>query len=273
MNKVIALLLTISSLPVSAQWLNHADSRTPRSKDGKPNLTAPAPRLGGKQDLSGLWQADRTPTREFESVLGEGFATIQVDAADATKNALSVFWGTKPEDEPLRPETAAILMRRMENPLSSPQTQCLPVSIPMAMLMFSFKMIQTPQEIVLLSEVGDPARQIHTDGRSLPKDPSPSWIGNSVGRWEGETLVVETNGLNDLAWLDIFGHPRSESMHITERYHRRDFGHMDLEVTFEDSKYYTRPFSFKTGLKLIPDSEVLEFVCAENEKDRTHLGK
>jgi hypothetical protein len=117
------------------------------------------------------------------------------------------------------------------------------------------------QEIVLLPEVGDPPRQIYTDGRPLPKDPAPTWMGYSVGHWE-DTLVV-----------DSIGHPRSEAMHITERYHRRDFGHMDLEVTFNDPKYYTRHFSIKTGLRLIPDSDILENVCAKNEKDRAHLRK
>ena len=125
----------------------------------------------------------------------------------------------------------------------------------------------------MLSESADPPRQIHTDGRPLPTDPDPTWMGYSVGHWEGDTLVVETNGLNDRAWLDAFGHPRSESMRITERYRRRDFGHMDLEITFNDPKYYTRPFTMKTGLRFMPDSDLLEYVCAENEKDRIHLGK
>ena len=114
----------------------------------------------------------------------------------------------------------------------------------------------------------DRPRQIHTDGRSLPNDPLPSWMGYSVGKWEGDTLVVETNGLNEQAWLDASGHPRSEFMRITERYRRRDFGHMDLEITFDDPKYYTRPFSIKAGLFLVPDSELLEYVCGENVKVR-----
>ena len=120
---------------------------------------------------------------------------------------------------------------------------------------------------------GDPPRQIHTDGRSLPQDPQPSWIGYSVGKWQGDTLAVDTIGFNEESWLDLFGHPRSELMRIRESYRRRDFGHMDLEVTLEDPKYYTRPFTFKTGLNLIPDSDVLEFVCGENEKDRIHTEK
>jgi len=273
MKKGIVFLLVATSLPLAAQWLNHSDPRTPRAKNGKPNLIARAPRLNGKPDLSGLWQAERTSEREYTSVLGQDFSTVQVDTYDITKNVLNVFWGIKPEEEPLRPEAASILKHRLVSPLEYPHTQCLPGSIPLAMLTFTFKMIQAPQEIVMLSETADPPRQIYTDGRSLPKNPEPSWMGNSVGRWQGDTLVVETNGLNDRGWLDGFGHPRSEAMQITERYHRHDFGHMDLEITFNDPQSYTRPFSVRTGLRLIPDSDILEYVCTENEKDRAHLGK
>src|SRR5579863_5124945 len=269
------LLILLAGLAVctQAQWLKFPDPRTPRTKDGKPNLTAPAPRLNGKPDLSGLWEAERTPQREYSSVLGNDFTTLQVDTYDITKNVLNIFWGLKPEEVPMRPEAAAILNHRRESPLEFPHTACLPGSIPLAMLTFTFKMIQAPQEIVMLTETADPPRQIYTDGRSLPKDPQPSWMGNSVGKWQGDTLVVETNGLNDRGWLDALGHPRSEAMKITERYRRRDFGHMDLEITFDDPQYYTRPFSIKTGLKLLPDSDLIEYVCTENERDRAHLDK
>ena len=256
-----------------AQWSNYPDSRIPRTKDGKPNLTAPAPHLNGKPDISGVWEAERSPASEFDSVLGKGFSALQPDTYDVTRNFLNVFWGMKPEEEPLRPDAAAIVKHRQQNPLESPFIQCLPGGIPAALLAQTFKIIQTPQEIVVLPEILNPPRQIHTDGRPLPKDPDPRWMGYSVGHWEADTLVVETVGMNERAWLDAAGHPRSESMHITERYRRRDFGHMDLEVTFNDPKYYTRPFSFKTGLTLLPGSDFLEYVCSENEKDRVHLGK
>jgi hypothetical protein len=270
MRTLIAIMLAGGLTYAHAQWLNYPDARTPRTKDGKPNLTAPAPRLNGKPDLSGLWQAEKTPAREYESVLGKEFSALQVDTYDITKHVLNVFWGLKPEEEPLRPEGVAIMKQR--STLQYPHANCLPGSIPLALLVFTFKIIQTPQEIAMLTE-SDLPREIHTDGRPLPEDPNPTWMGYSVGRWEGDTLVVDTAGLNDKGWIDAFGHPRSESMHITERYRRRDFGHMDLEITFNDPKYYTRPFSLKTGLSLIPDSDLLEYVCNENEKDRPHLVK
>ena len=269
---IIGIVLAGTFTCAQAQWLNYADTRIPRTKDGKPNLSAPAPRLNGKPDVSGLWQTERQPASEYNRIL-PGFTDIQPDTHDVTPNVINVFWGMKPEEEPLRPEGAALLKHRLQNSREYPHTQCLPGSIPLALLVFTFKMIQTPQEIVQLSETADPPRQIHTDGRPLPKDPDPTWMGYSVGRWEGDTLVVETAGLNDKAWLDAFGHPRSESMRITERYRRRDFGHMDLEITFNDPKYYTRTFTLKLALKLMPDSDMLEYVCNENERDRPHLGK
>ena len=271
-STVMGVMLAGALTYAQAQWLNYPDARIPRTKDGKPNLSAPAPRLNGKPDVSGLWQAERRPASEYNRIIA-GFTDIQPDTHDITPNVINVFWGMKPEEEPLRPEAAALVKYRLQHPLEYPHTQCLPGGIPLALLVFTFKMIQTPQEIVQLSETADPPRQIHTDGRPLPKDPDPTWMGYSVGHWEGDTLVVDTAGLNDRAWLDAFGHPRSESMHITERYRRRDFGHMDLEITFNDPKYYTRPFTLNLALRLMPDSDMFEYVCNENERDRTHLGK
>jgi hypothetical protein len=204
-------------------------------------------------------------------MLGADLVKVQVDLSDITKHVINVFWGIKPEDEPLRPEGASILNERERAPADRPLSHCLPIGIRAVMLTYAFKMIQAPQEIVMLSETGDPFRQIYTDGRSLPKQAEPSWMGYSWGKWEGDTLVVETTGFKERSWLDLLGHPRSESMRITERYRRRDFGHMDLEVLFDDPKYYTRPFTLRTGLRVISNSDVVEYVCTENEKDRVHM--
>ena len=255
---------------VEAQWLNHRDASTPRTAYGRPNLSAPAPRLNGKPDLSGLWQAERTPVSEFVRVLGPGLPQIQPDLNDVTKHVINILWDANPADQLVRPEAGAIMQQRQKSGRDFQSAYCLPSSLPAAMLVLNFKMIQAPREIVVIPGNGDPVRQIHVDGRSLPKDPEPSWMGSSVGRWEGDTLVVETTGFNESAWLDGFGHPRSVAMRVTERYRRRDFGHMDVEMTFDDPAYYTRPFGLKTTLTLIPDSDVLEYVCNENEKDRVH---
>ena len=134
-----------------------------------------------------------------------------------------------------------------------------------------FKLVPAPGLTIMLIEEGNLYRQIYTDGRPLLRDPQPSWFGYSTGRWEGDTLAVETTGFNDKAWLDGAFHPRSEALHMTERYRRRDFGHIDAEVTFDDPKTYTKPFSIKVTHLLQADSDILENVCAENEKDRAHF--
>ena len=270
---VLATLLAGAAACVHAQWLNYPDPRTPRTRDGKPNLTAPAPRVrDGKPDLSGVWEPKPTPASEITRALGDDFFDLQVDLVDGSKYTLNLFWDLKPEEVPLRPEAAALLKQHVGT--SAPTVNCLPGGIPFAMLVTPFKIVQAPREIVMLFEHPDPPRQIHTDGRPLPKDPEPSWLGSSTGTWQGQTLVVETIGFNGKNWLDGFGHPLSESMHLTERYHRRDFGHMDIEMTFDDPKYYTRPFTVKLPMRLIPDSsDVFEDVCAENEKDRVHLDR
>jgi hypothetical protein len=268
---IVAVLMTAAVASAKAQWFNHRDPRIPRTPDGRPNLSAPAPRLNGKPDLSGLWHAERTPVSEFVRLLGPGLPQIQPDLNDVTKHVINVFWDLKPDEWPLRPEAAALTEQRQKSGRDFQSAYCLPSSIPASMLVLNFKMIQAPHEIVVLAGNGDPPRQIFIDGRTLPKDPEPSWMGSSVGRWDGETLVVETTGFNDRAWLDGFGHPRGAAMRITERYRRRDFGHMDLEMTFDDPKYYTRPFGFKTTLTLLPDTDVLEYVCTENERDNAHM--
>ncbi len=265
----IGLLLAVS-VCVEAQWLNHRDPKIPRTADGKPNLAAPAPRINGKPDLSGVWQAERTPVDEFARVLGPGFTQLQVDYGDVTKQVLNVFWGVKPEEEPLRPEAVALMQQQRANGVGFQGANCLPAALPASVFVMQFKMIQAPSEIVVIPGTGDPPRQIYTDGRTLPKEPEPSWTGHSVGTWQSDTLVVQTIGIHTRALLDGFGHPRSDAMRITERYHRRDFGHMDLDITLDDSKYYTRPFGFKTTLTLQADTDVLDYVCSENEKDREH---
>jgi hypothetical protein len=270
-NRRMLVLFVSLSTSAYAQWLSFPTTGTPRTRDGKPNLAAPAPRApDGKPDLSGVWEPEPTPLNELTRVLGEHFADLQLDQRETTKYTVNLFWSLKPEEYPLRPEAAAIVKQRAR--MLGPTEYCLPGGIPFTMLITPFKMVQAPREIVMLFEHPDPPRQIHTDGRPLPKDPDPSWLGSSTGTWQGKTLVVETIGFNGKSWLDEFGHPASESMHLTERFLRRDFGHMDVEMTFDDPKFYTRPFKVNLPMRLIPDSsDILEDVCAENEKDRAHL--
>jgi hypothetical protein len=243
-----------------------------RKNNNKLNLSAPSPRLNGRPDLSGVWQARRTPLADYPPPVREVLTRLQVDHDDVTKNYLNIFWGMKPEEEPLRPEAAAIVEEFRKRGDDPPSARCLPASLPASLMILVFKMIQAPRETVVLFDDGDPSRQIFTDGRSVPNDISPSWMGYSVGRWQGDIFVVETSGFNDRAALDGAGHPRSEGLRMTERYRRRDFGHMDLDLTLDDSKYYTHPFSLHLDLTLQPDTDIYENVCNENEKDRSHVG-
>jgi len=132
------------------------------------------------------------------------------------------------------------------------------------------RFIHVPGLMVILSEA-NPPRLIYLDGRKHPVDPQPAWLGYSVGAWEGDTLVVETRGFTDKSWLDAFGHPRSEAMRITERIRRRDFGHLDVQVTLDDPKLYSKQFSIRYSVTLTPDTDILETVCVENERDAKHM--
>jgi len=190
-----------------------------------------------------------------------------------SKYAINILVDFKPEESPIRPAAVEILKRRL--PSEFPDTNCLPAGIPTAGLVSEpVKIVQSPGLIVMLYESEDGHRQIYTDGRTLPKEVAqPAWLGYSVGKWERDTLVVETAGFNDKSWLDVIGHPHSEALRVVERYHRRDFGHMDLEMTFDDPQMYTKPFTLKVTEDLLADSDLFESFCNENEKDRPHLGQ
>jgi hypothetical protein len=147
----------------------------------------------------------------------------------------------------------------------------MPVSLPYHQFFNLTRLVQTPNLMIILHESpNSPNRTVFTDGRDLPKDPNPTYMGYSVGKWEGDTLVVTTAGFNDKGWLDSAGHPQTESLRITERYHRRDFGHLDFDITIDDPKVFTKPFTIKTQRTLQPDTELLEDVC-ENERSRAHF--
>jgi hypothetical protein len=279
-SSIAVLFVTVALLAAHGQWLNYPAPGTPRTRDGKPNLLAKAPRTSsGKPDLSGVWQPEYSAPGEISRIFGgelKNFAVLGDDPTEFPKYFLNILVDIKPEDSPLRPEFAALFRNNAEHKgTASPVVQCLPQGLPRADLTnyAPFKMIQTPEEIVVLYEVDNTYRQIHLDGRKLPADPQPSWLGYSVGKWEGDTLVVSSIGFNDKSWLDVAGHPHSEDMRVEERFHRRDFGHTDLGITVDDPKMYTRPISFKITEVLVPDSDVLESVCNENEKDRAHIAK
>lgn len=244
---VLAATAAFLPLPAVAQWINYPTPGTPRLADGKPNLAAPAPRTAdGKPDLSGVWRG-AGPIYRF-----------------------NIAQDLKPED--IQPWAEALFLERVrDSRKDSPLAKCLPVSVPFHNFFNLTRIVQTPALMVILYESpNSPHRTVFTDGRDLPKDPNPSFLGYSIGRWEGDTFVITTTGFNDLGWLDSAGHPQTESLRLTERLRRRDFGHMEFEMTIDDPKVFTRPFTIKSERLLAADTDLLEDVC-ENERDRVRM--
>ena len=229
------------------QWFEYPWPGVPRTADGKVNVSAPTPRTSdGKTDFSGVWGLDAGPSLFF--IAGE----------------------LKPEE--MKPEVAKLLQERDENVQAGDQSiDCLPEGPRFShFVAFPKKIVQTPSLIVVLGEDLS-YRQIFLDGRPLPKDPSPSFMGFSVGRWDGDALVVESVGFKDRTWLDFAGNPHSEKLRVTERWRRLNFGQMEIEETLTDPEYYSRPLNVKVVGTLVPDTDLLEYVCAENERDRPKL--
>ena len=268
------IAVTGAITPIHAQWLNYPTPGTPLTRDGKPDLSAKAPRAANrKPDLSGVWAIQPPPAGEIERLYGDLGATI---VAGDDPRSFSRYWANilidfKRGEEPLRPEAAAVTLKNRQT-MDNPDSHCLPISVAVRNLTpFPFKVFQTSDAIVILYEGDGAARQIHTDGRKLPENPHPSWMGYSTGKWVGDTLVVDTAGFNDRGWLDTRGHPRSEALHIQERFHRRDFGHMDVEETIDDPNILTQSVTIKYTELLVPNSDVLENFCTEGERDRAYI--
>jgi len=249
-------VLCFAAPAAHAQWLNYRAPGVPRTADGKVNLAAPTPRTPeGKPNLSGTW----------ESEYGY-FGNLAKDL--------------KPDEVVMQPWAQALVAQR-EASLHTDDllVQCMPPGVPRINLSASramphpFKIVQTLSLVVLLYETSANStfRQVFLDGRPLPTDPQPTWLGYSIGRWEGDTLVVDTTGFNGLAWVDtVKGHPQTEQAHVTERFTRRDFGHLEIDITIDDPKAYVKPWSAKVPVHLLPDSDLIETYC-ENEQDRAHM--
>jgi hypothetical protein len=246
---VILVMMAVVSVPVSAQWAKVPPAAVPRNADGKVNLTAPAPRLAdGKPDLSGVWEPA------------------------APKWLRNLGADLKPEDIPFQPWAKAVYDERAAGLhwREEPDANCLPQGVPKILVAPApWRVVQTPGYTVFIHEAFNLWRQVFTDGRELAvnDDTTPTWMGYSVGKWDGDTFVVDTRGFNGKVWLDQLGKPSTEALHVTERFRRKDFGHMDIQITIDDPKAYTKPWTVDVGARLAPNTEILEFICLENEKD------
>ena len=269
-TSLIVSLTLAATVPLAAQWLHYPTPGVPRSPDGKPNLSAPTPRAAdGKPDLSGLWSPGQT------RLTGRGKSFANANGRDLNSAFFDVAWGLK-DGLPYQPWAAELALQRNGTaPQDTPETKCLPNSLvqkaagPGAIHMQ--KIIQTPGLLIILYERNVEYRQLFTDGRPLPADPNPSWNGYSTGKWDGDTLVVQTNGFRDDTWIDFFGTPLTSSALITERFRRPTYGQLQLEITVDDPKAYTAPWTLTTDRSLVLDTELLEYVCLENERDNGRI--
>jgi hypothetical protein len=270
----IALVVAISgtSAPVSAQWPPHPTAGAPRTPDGKPNLDAPAPRTtDGKPDLSGLWENARVGFGRRGAAPGTPPEAPPGPPPPGPPVAsfFNIGAGFKDGQLPLQPWAAELLKkRRADNDKDNPDAHCLP----MGFMQFHEhpqprKIVQTPGLILIIYEANSGLRQIFTDGRSLPtSDPQPWWYGYSIGKWDGDTLVVETTGFRDGGWLDIWGSPLTDAAKVTERFRRVSYGKLEIDVTVDDLKAYTMPFTVRVNQRIMLDGELIEFICLENQQ-------
>jgi hypothetical protein len=273
-------LLTSFLSSASAQWLDFLDPATPLTPAGKPDLSAKTPRTAdGKPDLSGVWQVEAPPPGEIERLYGKDvadgpLATAGDDVNLHSKYFMNIFIDYKRGEEPLTPAARAAMARPSGGGGGgerSALSYCLPTGMPNRWFYDRpLTIFQTPKQLGIFYEADGAFREIHTDGRKLPVDPFPSWMGYSTGHWDGDTLIVDSTGYNDKVRLSG-GYPHSEAMHIQERFHRRDFGHLDIDITVDDPAMLTKPVTVKVTELLLPNSDMVEYFCAEGERDAANM--
>jgi hypothetical protein len=256
----VALLVSLPSA-ASAQWPIRTTPYLPRTADAKVNLTAPAPRTShGTPDLSGLWVPQPDPNGKPEGVENVVFPRYLMDVTQDLDTATRTL--VPAAESRYRERLAA-------DSVDDPIAHCQPPGTPRILsLPKPTKIIDTPGVMLLLHEHDTTYRQIFTDGRQLPEDPVPTWMGYSTGRWDGDVFVATTAGLTERSWLDVVGHPHTEALVMTERFHRIDVGHMEIAVTYTDPGTFNTPLTITQQFRLLPDQELIEFFCTDNEKDQ-----
>jgi hypothetical protein len=268
---VAVALLGVCTSPLFAQWPRYRVPAVPRTAAGAPDLNAAAPRTpDGKPDLSGIWENFRKPgDAPVRSVNAQFFD----DRPPSLVNEFRDIGENVTGGLPLQPWAAALKQQRTaEHSKDNPDAHCLPLGL---MQLHTHpdprRIVQTPSLVVFLYEANYGVRQIHVDGRPAPdNDPQPWWYGYSRGRWDGDTFVVETTNFRDGGWLDVNGSPLTDAGKMTERFRRPNYGTLTIDITVDDPKAYTRPWSVSLTQRLMVDSEMLEFICLENEQSSKH---
>jgi hypothetical protein len=264
-------LACLLSATASAQWPSFVRPDVPRTAKGEPDLNAPAPRLAnGKPDFSGVWESRVAPSGRFGAP-----ALPSLGTSPPVATFFNVAAGIK-EGLPFTPWAAELRKQRMAiNSQENPDANCLPIGF---MQLHTHtqprKIVQTKDDLVIMYEANYGLRQIFTDGRAVPgNDPQPWWEGYSVGKWDGDTLVVETTGFRGDGWLDVGGSPFTTELKLTERFRRVNYGRLEIDLTIDDPKSYTRPWTVRVNHRLSPGDELIEFVCNENERSSKHYVK
>jgi hypothetical protein len=258
--------LSLASAPATAQWLDYPTAGVPRTADGKVDMGAPAPRMpDGKPDFSGIWISDNTPEGE-ETPTGAG--TLPSSRLMANMGA------DFPEGLPYQPWLVPIVEERTANlAVDDPHIRCLPDHFLRAYgLPHMLKFVHKPDLLVVLNEMNAGYRQVFTDARPLPDDPSPSWQGYSSAKWSGDTLVVDTIGVRDDTWIDWNGSVLTEAAKVREEIRRPDFGHLEIRVTVDDPRAYTKPWTVTLRQRIVVDAELIDEVCLENEQFVERMG-
>ncbi|MEY4641807.1 MAG: hypothetical protein RLZZ227_1801 [Pseudomonadota bacterium] len=256
---VVALGACLAATNLSAQWLSVPTAGAPRV-DGKVDMAAPAPRLpNGRPDLSGIWISDPTPVGQESPSSSDGLSSgrhMQDMGVDM------------PDGLPYQPWLVPLVEERTANlAIDDPHIRCLPDNFLRAYgLPHLLKFVHTPDLLVVLNEMNAGYRQVFTDARALPDDPTPSWQGYSSARWEGDTLVVDTIGIRNGTWIDWHGSELTESAKVREEISRPDYGHLDIKVTVDDPGAYTQPWSVTLRERIVVDAELIDEVCLENEQ-------
>ena len=262
---VLLVATAFAACSAEAQWKRAPDASLKRAADGAVDLNSPAPRAGGRVDLSGVWLADAEP------VAKEAGLQIEGDMPFA-RYFINVLADVPPEQAPMQPWAAEVFQKRLESGgIDDPVAHCKPSGVPILdTIPLPLKIVQMPSAVFILYEENTVFRQIFLDSSRPVEGAVPRYMGYSTGAWDGDTLVVDTVGLSDHHWLDAMGHPLTDRLHLTERFRRRDAGHLEIEVTVDDPGAYTRPFSYTIKSTLLPDEDLLEYFCTDNEKDAQH---
>jgi hypothetical protein len=266
---VAACMFVCASPPVAAQWLKYPTAGVPRNADGTPELTAPTPRTSdGKPDFSGMWlTGDGRPCDARNE-------TFQVCGSELPMSRYGINMGTGREGGlPYQPWAAQQVKAEIEqHSLHDPHARCMPDTfVRLYGLPHMQKFIQTRGLLVMLYEMNANYRQVFLDGRPFPDDPQPAWQGYSVGKWDGDTLVVDSMGFRDGLWLDMAGSPMTDAAKVRERIRRPDFGHLEVEITVDDARAYTRPWTVTLKQNIVLNTELVDEMCVENEKSTKHM--